>query len=136
MEKSILEKPEIEILGSLVIGAAITVHRSLGADLRRQIYIECLAYELQIMGLDVQRDVAETVAYKGQVFESGVVLELLIENQIAVVCVAADQIEEMHTLSLLNKIKHTGVKLGFIFNFNCKHLRGEAIKRVVNGKIV
>lgn len=136
MEKSILEKPEIETLGSLVIGAAISVHRSLGAGLRRQIYIECIAYELTLMGLYVQRDVAESVVYKDQVFESGVVLELLVDNQIALVCESVDQIEELHTLTLLNKIKHTGVKLGFIFNFNSKYLRADAIKRVINGKIV
>ena len=130
-----LEKPEIEVLGSLVIGAALTVHRILGADLRKQIYTDCLAYELEQQGLFIERDVEESVVYKDRVFANGVVLELLVENQIAVVCIAEQRIEEMHVLSLLNKIKHSDIKLGFILNFNSKYLRGDMIKRVVNGRI-
>jgi len=125
---------KIDLLCRDVIGSAITVHKNLGMGLKQRLYLECLVYELELNGISAQRDVSEIVQYKGQVFDSGVVLELLVEGQIAVVCIAEDSIREKHVLSLLNQISHSNIKLGLIINFNSKFLRGEAIKRVINGR--
>jgi GxxExxY protein len=135
LDQLITSKHEIEILGNSIIGAALNVHRILGAGLRRELYIECLSYELEDRGFFVERDVMESVVYRGLRFDSGVTLELLVENQIAVLCLTVDEINEYHVISLLNKITHSQIKLGLILNFNTKHLRGPAIKRVVNGQL-
>jgi GxxExxY protein len=126
---------DIEQIASAIIGAALVVHRTLGAGLPRSIYIACLAHELELRGFDVLTQAAQTITYKDKQFESGVVLEMLVENQVAVVCETVEQIEEIQVLKLLNQIKNTDIKLGLIINFDVKYLRGEAIRRVVNGTI-
>jgi GxxExxY protein len=133
-QRTTLSAPTIEELGSAIIGAALAVHRVLGMGLRQKIYTDCLAYELEQRGNQVHRDAEEIVIYKDQVFESGVVLDLLVEDQIAVVCISADAIDETHVLALLNQISLSNIKLGLIINFNTKYLRGPAIKRVANGR--
>jgi GxxExxY protein len=94
-----------------------------------------LAHELELRGFDVLTQAAQTITYKDKQFESGVVLEMLVENQVAVVCETVEQIEEIQVLKLLNQIKNTDIKLGLIINFDVKYIRGEAIRRVVNGTI-
>lgn len=126
---------DTDLIARDIIGAALAVHRTLGAGLRRKIYVDSLAYELELRGFNVIRDASEIVTYRGKEFESGVVIELLVENRVAVVCETVDQIEQIHVLKLLNQIKYSNIKLGFILNFSSKYLRGESIRRVVNGKI-
>jgi GxxExxY protein len=126
---------DIEQIASAIIGASIEVHKTLGAGLPRPIYLDCLAHELELRGFDVLTQAAQTITYKDKQFESGVVLEMLVENQVAVVCETVEQIEEIHILKLLNQIKSTDIKLGLIINFDVKYLRGDAIRRVVNGTI-
>jgi GxxExxY protein len=126
---------DIEQIASAIIGAAVEVHRTLGAGLPRPIYLACLAHELELRGFDVLTQAAQTITYKDKQFESGVVLEMLVENQIAVVCETVEQIEEIHVLKLLNQIINTEIKLGLIINFDVKYLRGDAIRRVVNGRL-
>lgn len=122
-----------ENLAGAVIGAALEVHRILGCGLRRETYIDCFAYELEQRGFQVQRDAVESIIYKDKLFESGAVLELLVENEMPILCVNTEAIEEIHVIGLLNQMKHTELKLGLIINFNVKYIRGAAIRRVKNG---
>ena len=133
MAESITGELNTENIVTAVIGAALVVHRTLGAGLNRKIYIACLAYELELRGFDILQNAAHTISYKDKEFESGVVLEMLVENQVAVVCETVEQIEEIHVIKLLNQITSTDVKVGLIINFDVKYIRGEAIRRVKNG---
>ena len=44
-------------LTSEIIGGAIEVHKALGPGLLESAYNECLAYELEVRGFSVQREV-------------------------------------------------------------------------------
>lgn len=54
-----------DALTDAIIGAAIEVHRCLGPGLLESIYEEALTLELQMRGLQVQRQVEVNVFYKG-----------------------------------------------------------------------
>ena len=133
MAESITGELNTENIVTAVIGAALVVHRTLGAGLNRKIYSACLAYELELQGFEIMQNAAHTISYKDKEFESGLVLEMLVENQVAVVCETVEQIEEIHVIKLLNQIISTDVKVGLIINFDVKYIRGEAIRRVKNG---
>jgi len=126
---------DTESIGTAIIGAALVVHKTIGAGLPRHIYVACLAHELELRGFRVLTDVAHTIAYKEREFESGVVLELLVEQQVAVVCETVEQISEIQVIKLLNQLINSDLNLGLIINFDVKYIRGEAIRRVVNGRI-
>ena len=128
------EQLKTNTLATEIIGAAIEVHKELGAGLQKELYLDCLSYELELRGLCVLTNASQSIIYKEKEFQSSVLLELLVEDEVAVLCEAVSEIEEIHVLKLLNQIKQADVKLGLIFNFDVKYLRGDAIRRVVNGR--
>ncbi|MEW6620903.1 MAG: GxxExxY protein [bacterium] len=56
---------EINQITEKIIGAAIEIHKTLGAGLLESAYEECLCYELSILGLHFKRQVELPVRYKG-----------------------------------------------------------------------
>ena len=62
-----------------IIGAAIEVHRVLGPGLVESIYEEALCVELQLRGVNFERQVELGVNYKGHVIK-GQRLDLLVEK--------------------------------------------------------
>ena len=54
-----------------IIGAAIKVHRTLGPGLLESAYEPCVAYELEKMGLRVERQKPIPVIYEGVHLECG-----------------------------------------------------------------
>jgi GxxExxY protein len=53
-----IEKMETNQITEKIIGCAIEVHRNLGPGLLESAYEECLYYELNTLGLDVNRQLA------------------------------------------------------------------------------
>lgn len=66
---------ETDLLTGKIIGAAIEVHRNLGPGLLESAYEVCLAYELQLRNLKVERQLMLPVMYKG--FGLIVIIELI-----------------------------------------------------------
>jgi len=56
-----------------IIGAAIEVHRHLGPGLLESAYETCLAYELEQLGLAVERQKALPLVYKEIRLDHGVI---------------------------------------------------------------
>ena len=68
-----------------IIGAAIEVHRELGGPgLFETLYEEALCQELVSHGLNVQRQYAVEVEYKGRALKKRLVLDLLVEHKVVV----------------------------------------------------
>ena len=79
-------------ISRVVIGAAIEVHRRLGGPgLLESIYEEALAYELQLRGLEVERQKVITITYKGQQLSNNLRLDLVVEKKVIVECKATDK---------------------------------------------
>jgi GxxExxY protein len=51
-------------LSSIIIGAAIEVHNTLGPGLLESVYEECLIHELKDIGLEVKEQVVVPIHYK------------------------------------------------------------------------
>ena len=68
-----------EQLINKVIGAAIEVHRHLGPGFLESIYERALCYELQLQGIQFEKQVEILVPYK-EISISGQRLDLIIEK--------------------------------------------------------
>lgn len=67
--------PDLDALAKAVIGAAIEVHRELGAGLDEALYEAAMAKELEIRGIPFVKQAIVQVAYKGNVIgENGSIL--------------------------------------------------------------
>ena len=64
-----------ELTGA-VIGAAIEVHRVLGAGFLESVYEEALAIELELRGIRFSRQKVVAVAYKGRKIGEGIAVAI------------------------------------------------------------
>jgi len=119
-------------ISSLVIKAAIAVHRALGPGLLESVYQVCLLAELKIMGLRVQEQVAVPIVYRGERLANDLRIDLLVEDRVIVEIKAVEELHPIHTAQLLTYLKLTNKKLGLLINFNTTKLI-EGLERVMNG---
>jgi GxxExxY protein len=115
-----------------VIGAAIEVHRNLGAGLLESIYEAALIRELGLRGLTAQRQVKVPIEYKGMSLGTGVRLDLLVSGRLVVEVKAVDRLAGIHRAQMLTYLKLTGFRLGLLINFNVELLRS-GVRRIING---
>ncbi len=113
-----------------IIGAAIEVHRHLGPGLLESVYEACLAYELTQANLQVVRQKALPVSYKGLQFDQGYRIDLLVEGKVIVELKAVEHITDVHRAQLLSYLRLSGCRVGLLMNFNGKVMR-DGIKRYV-----
>jgi GxxExxY protein len=111
-----------------VIGSAIAVHRALGPGYKESIYVEALCLELDSRGLKFEREKPVTVIYKGHQIP-GQRLDLIVEGVLVIECKVADAIA-IHTRQVTSYLRTTGLRLGFIFNFNVDVLIPSGFRRV------
>jgi GxxExxY protein len=114
-----------------VIGAAIEVHRVLGAGLLEFIYEEALVLELKSRGFDVARQSEVEIFYKNQRLENKLRLDIMVNDLIVVEVKAVEHVIPVHEAQLLSYLRLSGKKLGLLINFNTTVLRN-SIRRVVN----
>jgi GxxExxY protein len=122
---------DINRLSSLIIGAAIEVHKYLGPGLLESAYEECLCYELEIKSLKYARQQSLPIQYKGKQLDCGYRLDIVVEDTIIVELKSCERIEPIHKAQLLTYLKLSGVKLGLLMNFNVPLMR-DGIVRIVN----
>ena len=118
-------------LTSIVIGKAIEVHRALGPGLLESAYQECLAYELKLEGLYVEREKALPIIYKKVRLEHGYRLDLLVEGELIVELKTVETLTDVHTAQILTYLRLGNFPLGLLINFHVKMLR-EGIRRYAN----
>ncbi len=120
---------EAEHWGKALLDAALEVHTLLGAGFLERVYEDALCYELALRRVPFERQKAVVVPYKDFQIE-GQRLDVLIGGQVIAEIKAVDGIHPVHQAQLMSYLKATGLRLGFIINFNVPHLKG-GIRRVV-----
>jgi GxxExxY protein len=65
------ERSDPERLASIIVDSGLKVHRALGTGLLESAYEHCLAYELEIRGLWVDRQVSSPIVYEGARLDVG-----------------------------------------------------------------
>jgi len=115
-----------------VIGAAIEVHKTLGPGLLESVYEECLCREFQLCKISYERQKSLSVEYKGEMFDCGYRLDLVVEDRLIVELKSCDTLQPIHEAQLLTYLKLTNTKIGLLINFNVPVLK-DGIKRLANG---
>ncbi|HJV23454.1 MAG TPA: GxxExxY protein [Holophagaceae bacterium] len=121
---------DIEVICKEVIGACIEVHRRLGPGLLESAYEACLAHELELRGLQFERQVALPLTYKGVQVDAGYHLDLLIEGALILELKAVERLDPIHLAQTLTYLRVAGQSLALLINFNVPVLK-DGIKRVV-----
>ena len=119
-------------IGTLLIDAAVEIHRQLGPGLLETVYETALAYELHTRGLQVQRQVPIKIVYKGIAFDEAFRADLLVADKVIVELKSVEQLNKAHRKQIQTYLRLTGLKLGYILNFGAALMK-EGIVRAVNG---
>jgi len=119
-------------IGTIIVDAAVAVHREFGPGLLESVYEAILAFELGQRGLSVKRQVPIPIRYKQMTFEEAFRADLVIEDKVIIELKAVEQVSQAHKKQLLTYLRLTGCKLGFLLNFG-EALMKRGITRTVNG---
>jgi GxxExxY protein len=114
-----------------IIGAAFEVHRHLGSGLLESAYEECFCFELNLLGLSFQRQLAAPIVYKGLKLDCAYRLDVLVENSVIVELKAIEALLPIHSSQLLSYLKAQNKRVGLLINFNVPILKN-GLKRIVN----
>ena len=121
---------DVEKVGKTVLDAAFKVHTAPGPGLLESVYETCTAFEIRESGLLVATQVALPVVYRDIQMDAGLRLDMLVENCVIVEFKSVENMNPIYEAQLLTYLKLTGIRLGFLINFNVVHLK-DGIKRMV-----
>ena len=122
--------PEAEEIGKKVLDAAYAVHSALGPGLLESVYETCLVYKLRQQKVAVDSQVVMPVVFEGIQVETGLRLDLLAGKLVIVELKSVETMVPLYEAQLLTYLRVTGLRLGYLINFNVVHLK-DGIKRMV-----
>jgi GxxExxY protein len=121
---------EEERIGKAVVEAAFRVHKRLGPGLLESVYERCVIHELGKMGVGYRSQAVVPVVYDGVMLEAGLRADLIVSDKVVVELKSVDHMQPVFVAQLLTYLKLTGLRLGFLINFNVPAIR-HGIQRVV-----
>jgi GxxExxY protein len=117
-----------DVVARQIVDAAFMVHRTLGPGLLESVYEECLACELGLNGLVVERQVNMPVFYRNIRVDAGFRMDMVVNRLLVVEVKATERLLPVHEAQLLTYLKLSGYRLGFLINFNVPRLK-EGLRR-------
>lgn len=115
--------PDVERVGKAVLNAAFKVHTALGPGLLESDYETCTAFELAQNGLRAPTEIALPVTYQGIKMDAGLRPDMIVEDSVIVEFKSVDIMHPIFDAQLITYLKLTGIRLGFLINFNVVHYK-------------
>jgi GxxExxY protein len=106
------------------------VHKELGPGLLERVYEVCFCHELTRRGLKYLRQVDIPITYDGILFDEGLRLDVLVEDDIICELKAVEVTNPVWEAQLLSHLKLSKKDLGFLINFNVPRIK-DGIKRII-----
>jgi GxxExxY protein len=126
-----MDKERLNEIGGIILDAAITVHRELGAGLLESAYQIALKREIELRGLFVRAKVPIELIYKGVPLGKAYEIDLLVENEIIIENKSCESIIPIFIAQVITYLKLYDKKLGYLINFKVPLLK-DGFKRIVN----
>ena len=98
--------------------------------LLEKIYETCLVHELRKEGYEVERQVSLPIEYEGIVFEEGLRIDILVEEQVIAEIKAVNEVNPVWQAQVLSHLKLANLRLGYVINFNVPQIKF-GIKRLI-----
>jgi len=118
-------------IAKVIVNCAYKVHTALGPGLLESSYEECLFYELQKEGLDVEKQKPLPLIYEEVKLDIGYRVDLFVDGKVIIEVKSVEALNDVHMAQILTYLKLSGCKLGLLINFNVALIK-DGIKRVVN----
>lgn len=99
-----------------LLGAAFEVHNVLGYGFLERVYQRAMQVELEARGIKVELEPKIKVQFKG-VIVGDYAADLLVADKIIVELKTDSLYQAVHEAQLLNELRGTGIKIGYLINF-------------------
>ena len=118
-------------IATIVIGAAIEIHKRFGPGLLESVYERALAYDLAELGLDVKVQVSIPLEYKELVIETAFRADMLVNDLVMIELKSVEELDSVYFKRTLTYLRLTGLKLALLINFNVELLKN-GVHRIAN----
>jgi GxxExxY protein len=122
--------PEEEAMGKAIVHAAFKVHSALGPGLLEKIYVTCMIHEIRKAGFSAERYVKLPLYYDGVLFRDGLRMDILVQNLVIAQIKATEKLHPYYQAEVLNHLRLSKRRLGFLINFNVSLIK-DGITRIV-----
>lgn len=122
---------EVEALAAATVDGALAVHRELGPGLLESAYEACLAHELELRGIRVQRQLPVPLDYRGVRIEVGFRADLLLDARLLLELKAVEVVLPLHRAQVITYLKLLKLPLGLLINFNSTLIK-DGLERILN----
>ena len=122
--------PDVEKIGKAVLDAAFKVHTVLGPGLLESVYQVSMKHVLEKNGFVAEKEVKLPFVFEGETLEAGLRLDMLVEKNVIAELKSVEKMNPVYEAQLMTYLRLSGVRLGFLINFNVPHLK-DGIKRIV-----
>ena len=123
---------DLKALTGTIVDAAFKLHVGLGPGLFESVYQSILARDLARRGLRVDTERLISFEYDGMQFDSGLRIDLLIENSVVIELKSVEQLSPVHSKQLLTYLRLLRLPVGLLINFGAGRLK-DGIRRIANG---
>jgi GxxExxY protein len=114
----------------IILDSDFKVRPALGPGLLESVYETCLSHELKSNRLKFINPLSLPVVYEGIRIDSGLRLDLMVEDCVIVEIKAVENIIPLYKAQLHTYMKLTKTRMGYLINFNTVHLC-DGINRLV-----
>jgi GxxExxY protein len=118
-------------ISKVIVNCAYKVHTALGPGLLESSYQECLFYELQKEGLNVEKQRPLPLIYKEVKLDIGYRVDFFVNGKVIIEIKSVEALNDVHMAQILTYLKLSGCKLGLLIDFNMALIKN-GIRRVVN----
>lgn len=105
-----------------IIGAAMEVHRQLGAGFREAVYHEAICREFVTAGIPFQTELPLQILYKGTPLLAFYRADLVCFGDVVVELKAIREVGTLEKAQLVNYLKASGCSRGLVLNFGERSL--------------
>ena len=117
-----VDERALDELSGRVIGAAMTVHSTLGSGFTEAVYQNALAIEMALAGISFEREVKLEVRYRGEMVGHYRV-DLLVGGRLVLELKAVQTILPEHEVQVVNHLAATNLETALLLNFGTRSLQ-------------
>lgn len=122
---------ELEHLARIAIDCGYRLHKDVGPGLLESVYEVILAKMIAERGMQVARQVAVPIRYKGVVVDNAFRADLIVENRLLIELKSTERHAPIHAKQVITYLRLTGLRLGILMNFGLATFKG-GVQRIAN----
>ena len=110
-------------------GALFAVHNELGRGFLERVYQDALEVEFRLRNIPYEREKSIQIVYKGEPLGEPYRADFVCYGKVIIELKSVSEILDVHRAQIINYLKATKIKLGFLVNFGEESLNIERIVR-------